>query len=167
MNTFSISSFNKYLRDTDLYFFSDIIKLIDFETKNFSSWENTIEQKRKKLQKDQQILQSKTSPLTEYDEYVLSLDINDFLDSKDEDMISFKQEVLEMLIVKLYAKSEKLLKSFFTLSDDRNASGLVNAGANIIEWKRNYILKLSINLERLRNYNLFNELRILNNSIKH
>ena len=56
------------------------------------------------------------------------MDECDLLNAKDEDMISFQENVLEMLVVKLYAKTEHLLKYIFLMAEDKNRSSKLKLG---------------------------------------
>ena len=96
---------------------------------------------------------------------LLAKGLTDLLNEKDEDMISFQENVLEMSVVKLYARTEYFLKYIFTMPEDKNRSSKLKIGRDIREWKDNFVSKLLIDLEKICNYQtliLYELLIILN-----
>ena len=151
---FNHVAFSKWLIDYEFKVYKDIKKFIQFELENSSLWESDVVTRSEEFKKEQDFLleKRKNKALSEYEQDILNMSECDLLNEKDEDMISFQENVLEMSVVKLYARTEYFLKYIFTMPEDKNRSSKLKIGRDIREWKDNFVSKLLIDLEKICNY---------------
>lgn len=154
------SKFSEWLCRTELSNFSDLRKLIDYELNSFDEWHSSIKATEEKLLKKQEEL-SKKENLTPSDEYILSLDITDILSEEDYDNINFEEDILQMLIIKIYTKIEQTIKLFYSQKQHRKLNERYK------EWVSKFNDELGISFNTLPGYIEFQTLRLFNNNLKH
>lgn len=152
---------SKWISKSELSSFLDFKKLINYELSSFDAWHNEIDSLEQRLKKDQEELQKKTN-LTHEEEEILNLDITDLITEDDEDHITFEQEVLQMLLIKIYTKFEITLKNFYFQKTGEKLSN-----EKYRDWKKNFKENLSIVFSTVDGYLEIEKLRIFNNNYKH
>lgn len=152
---------SKWLSKSELSCFLDSKKLIDFELTVFDDWHDKTDSLEQRLKKDQEELKKKTNR-TPAEEEILNLDINDLITAEDEDFISYEQEVLQMLLIKLYTKFEITLKYLYSQKTGEKLTKAVYK-----DWKKSFKDNLSIDFNTVDGYFEIEKLRIFNNNYKH
>lgn len=153
-------SFSKWLINYEISAFSDLDKLIEFELSTFDTWREDFFNKEKEFLKAQEELKNKTN-LTFDEQVLLQMDSSDLISIDDEDYISFEEEVLQMLLIKIYSKFEIAIKNMYCQKTSRNLT------EKFAEWKKQYTNDLSIDFESISGYIEVQTLRIYNNNFKH
>ena len=153
-------SFSKWLINYEISAFADLGKLVEFELSTFDTWREDFLSKEKELLKAQEELKNKTN-LTFDEQVLLQMDSSDLISSDDEDYISFEEEVLQMLLIKIYSKFEIAIKNMYCQKTCRSLP------EKFAEWKKKYKNDLSIDFESIPGYIEVQTLRIYNNNFKH
>jgi len=153
-------SFSRWLINYEISSFSDLGKLIEFELSTFDTWREDFFNKEKEFLKAQEELKNKTE-LTFDEQVLLQMDSYDLISSDDEDYISFEEEVLQMLLIKIYSKFEIAIKNMYCQKTCRSLSERYS------KWKEKYKNDLSIDFESISGYLDVQILRIYNNNFKH
>ena len=89
------------------------------------------------------------------------MDSSDLISSDDEDYISFEEEVLQMLLIKIYSKFEIAIKNMYCQKTCKSLTEKYS------KWKEKYKNDLSIDFEAIPGYLEVQTLRIYNNNFKH
>ncbi len=153
-------NFSKWLINYEISSFFELNKLIEFELSTFDQWRNTFHDKVNELLKEQDKLKKKTQ-LSSYEQSILQMDPSDLISAEDDEYSSFEEEVLQMLIIKIYSKCEIAIKHMYIHKKCKTLD------ANYKKWIEKYKSELSIDLKSLEGFSEFQTLRIYNNNFKH
>ena len=156
----SNESFSKWVINYEVSGFSDLDKLIEFELSTFDVWQKDFSDREKEFLKAQEELKNK-SQLTSDEKLFLQMDSSDLISSEDEDYISFEEDILQMLLIKIYSKFEITIKNMYRQKTCRRLN------ERYYEWEDKFKNELSISFTSIPGYLEVQTLRIYNNNFKH
>lgn len=152
--------FSKWVINYEVSSFSDLDKLIEFELSTFDVWQKDFSDREKEFLKAQEELKNK-SQLTFDEKLFLQMDSSDLISSEDEDYISFEEDILQMLLIKIYSKFEITIKNMYRQKTGRRLN------ERYYEWEDKFKNELSISFTFIPGYLEVQTLRIYNNNFKH
>lgn len=152
--------FSKWVINYEVSSFSDLDKLIEFELSTFDVWQKGFSDREKEFLKAQEELKNK-SQLTFDEKLFLQMDSSDLISSEDEDYISFEEDILQMLLIKIYSKFEIAIKNMYSQKTCRSLC------EKYYEWENKFKNELSIDFKSIPGYLEVQTLRIYNNNFKH